>query len=148
MDAEDAAILWWGYGANLVRADGTRGEWQPGDGRKEDTEGYQLRDLRYAIGHARKAMAARDTLVWGEDHTIGGSYQHQAEAVAEYFAHEPDDYFLPEVLVETGASGHTQLLYLEGPPGNRDGPEKIICADMDSFFARDNQASGAATMVL
>ena len=63
MDADDGAILWWGYAANMVRSDGTRGDWKPGDLRvgpsraKEDAENYTVGDLRYAISQARIAAA-------------------------------------------------------------------------------------------
>ena len=137
MDADDASILWFGFAANMVRADGTKGDWVPEDGRKENTDGYTLGDLRYAISQAGKAAAARDTHLWGDDPNTGGSYEGQAMAVCEFFANEPDSFFLPEVHVETNQAGHCQLVFHEGEPGNRTGAEVVICEDFDKFLASD-----------
>jgi tetratricopeptide (TPR) repeat protein len=137
MDADDAAILWFGYAANMVRADATKGSWVPSDGAKENTDGYTLGDLRYAIRQARKAAAARAVSIWGEDLTTGGSYEGQAEAVCEFFAREADSFLLPEVHVEGTSAGNTQLVFHEGEPGNKTGPDVVICADFERFMARD-----------
>lgn len=137
MDADDASILWFGYAANMVRADGTKGDWVPEDGRKENTDGYTLGDLRYAISQARKAAAARDTHLWGDDPNTGGSYEGQAMAVCEFFADEPDSFFLPEVHMETNQAGRSQLVFQEGEPGNKTGADVVICEDFDKFLASD-----------
>ena len=64
VDADDAAILWWGFGANMVQAEG-RGDGKPG--------GYTLGELRQGVAMARRCREKRDKLLFGEDDTAGGT---------------------------------------------------------------------------
>jgi hypothetical protein len=130
LDAEDGAILWWGYAANMTKTSGYRGNWEPEDG--ADAIGYTLGDLRYAIKRAQTATLARDTLLWGEDDRAGGSYEGQALIVAGWLEDKDDDWELPHVLMETSdSSGRTQLL-IEQPEG-----DVVICEDFEAYITRD-----------
>jgi hypothetical protein len=117
-DASDAAILWWGYAANMARAeiDFTTGK------------RYTLGQLRHAIKMARAASAARHMLLCGPDIHSGGSYEKQALCVAHYLETKDDADSIPPLQLERGERPGQVKLTMEGV---------TVCDDMERFIEHD-----------
>jgi hypothetical protein len=117
LDAGDAAILWWGYGGNMVRSS-ERGDGQPG--------GYRLGELRHAIAMARKCAAQRDALLFGKDDSVGGSFEAQATVTAQHFVDKENSFVLPgsQLISSTARPGALRMV-IQG---------ECVCEDMSRFM--------------
>jgi len=104
-DADDAAILWWGYAGNLPRAGWVRGDLR--------TKGFTLGELRDAIRNATRAKRLCDTALFAgmramrtvrvkaNTHPLlDKSFETQARVVARHLQHEADDFVLPMLEME------------------------------------------------
>jgi hypothetical protein len=118
-DADDAAILWWGYAGNMARSE------QRGDGKPER---YTLGELRHAIAMARKARACRDKLLSGDDDSAGGTFEAQALVVEQHCQEEADAFELPTLECVSDASPGRMKMIIEG---------EVVCEDMHRFMVAD-----------
>jgi len=83
-DADEGAILWWGYAANLAQS--------------STAQQRTLGDLRSAIATAQANDKSRDVNLFGENRQANGEFESMAKLTADHFQDQPDTFVFPKLL--------------------------------------------------
>lgn len=111
-DADEAAIFWWGVGANMARA--------------EEKSGYTLGDLCSAIKMAEECEKARDDGLFGPNLQRGATFETLSKLTADFYKNEPDSFVLPQVEIVTERS---RSLLKVG--------DEVICEDYEAYEKKE-----------